>query len=276
MTAARRRVTSGTADAPRPDPAANDGEGPARAGVTWLPHRRPADPAFLALVRGAHLELSDHARPRSPYHEGAASHAIVATVAVFLVVASAGTAAALSATSEPPAKPIPACAPIHYVVNLQGSPDGALDVVHESFRRLADASGRPAEFDGFTTEEPSPPWLPKTDARRVLVAWIDADRLEAWSGRPDSLGFTASDLDNATGAVASATISLNGDTQLRADFAARRSWGGVLLHELGHVVGLGHSVNRADAMFAELHDGAAEWSTTDRMRLAAVGARAGC
>ena len=247
-----------------------------REDVAWLPCRRPADAVFLAIVRGAHLELGGHERSRSRYHQGPTSHAIVATVAAFLIVASAGTAAALSATSESPTRTVPACAPIHYVVNPQRSPDGASDAVHEAFRRLADATGRAAVFDGLTTEEPSPPWLLQTDARPVLVAWIDAEILEVWSGRPGPLGFAQSDVDEHGGAVVSATVSLNGDVDLPADFSERSSWGGVLMHELGHVVGLAHSVDRADVMFADVDHGAAEWSAIDRMRLAAVGARAGC
>ena len=244
--------------------------------VECLPRRRPIDAAFLSMARGAHVELSRQAPTRAPLRGGPASHAVVAMVAVFLILTSAGAATAMSAGSDPAGRPAPPCAPIHYRVNPDGSPTGGLATVHEAFRRLSDATGRAAVFDGLTADEPPAPWmLSKAKPRPVVVAWIAPEELAQWSDRHDSLGFAVSHIDDA-GAVVSGSVSLNRDAELGPGFADRRSWGGVLLHEVGHIVGLAHSPDRSDLMFPDVIDGAAAWGPVDRMRLAEVGARAGC
>lgn len=108
------------------------------------------------------------------------------------------------------------------------------------------------------------------------MAWTAPANLELWSGRPDAFGFTASRIDKTTGEVTSATVSLNTGSDLPVGFGDRLSWGGVILHELGHVVGLEHSRDAADLMFPDVSHGPATWSATDCMHLAHVGAQAGC
>ena len=61
-------------------------------------------------------------------------------------------------------------------------------------------------------------------------------------------------------------------------FGPGTAWGRVVLHELGHIVGLGH-VGRSDQlMFAELgvQSGPAEYHAGDLAGLRLIGKEAGC
>ena len=72
------------------------------------------------------------------------------------------------------------------------------------------------------------------------------------------------------------SVLLNAGTVLPVGFDERRSWGGVLMHELGHLVGAGHSQDSADMMYPEATPGPAAWGAGDARVLRAAGERLGC
>ena len=202
------------------------------------------------------------------------------------------------------------CEPVHWVLNPALAPrDGPADA-HEAIRRLAEASGLNFVFDGNTTEQVELVGLGqgRTQAVRVfhqpqrygnrwapwLVTWARLGRGEG--GRVQAAGGGAPHIVN--GVIVSGVVVLNveavTDTRtqepVRGGFRAEGmgigpigpkgvTWGRVLLHELGHVAGLGHARNRAQLMHPEATaqiSRAADYASGDRAGLRLLGRESGC
>jgi hypothetical protein len=162
------------------------------------------------------------------------------------------------------------CQPVHYVVNPANAPSGALDDVREAMAQLATATGMNFVYDG-TTDETVPPsgerpsFQPRRYGQRwapVLIAWErhGGGTREQTVGRGGPTGIV-------NGVILTGYVGLNVDAVANVDTRAPvRSgfgtstgsgpvgadgvtWGRVLLHELAHLVGLGHSGNRASLMY---------------------------
>jgi hypothetical protein len=77
-----------------------------------------------------------------------------------------------------------------------------------------------------------------------------------------------------TGAV---VIDPSNTSNLLASYGAGTSLGELLLHELGHVVGLGHTSDRAQVMFPDILPlGTAAYGAGDLTGLRQLGRAAGC
>lgn len=173
------------------------------------------------------------------------------------------------------------CRPIHYVINPTGMPNRGLEVVREAVREISAATGLAFVEDGVTLEEvveirePLQPerygdrWVP------VLIGWVDEVQYPLVSG--EILGVGGSTEVGPTGPGSERYVT--GDVALDrewfvealADPSEYGSARAVVMHELGHVVGLDHVADPREVM--------AEWGTTitelgpgDRQGLAAVGA----
>ena len=177
------------------------------------------------------------------------------------------------------------CTPVDVVFAPQGAPAGARQDLEEALARVADATGLDLRLTGTTDEPPSDPRLPYQPERYghrwapVLVTWAtpgapgvplrDIDRGVA---TPVAVG-PEGDRSYVTGQVV-----LNAERDdLRAGFGDRRdSWGATLLHELAHLVGLGHVDDPDELMYTFPGEGPVTFGPGDRAGLAAVGAAQGC
>jgi hypothetical protein len=174
------------------------------------------------------------------------------------------------------------CTPVHYMVNLALAPAGASTDVQQAVRRISDATGLSFVYDGTTDEVPQahrgiarnsryPGWPP------VLIAWVKpgtSDLLSGgaigeggstWFGNPGSEVYV-------TGVVA---IDASQNAKLTPGFGGD-SVGSVLLHELGHVVGLDHVADTSQIMFATVTEKPAVYGPGDLAGLAQLGRGQGC
>ena len=176
------------------------------------------------------------------------------------------------------------CEPIHYVVNAALARPGAVDDLEAAIRLLEQASGLtfvndgPTDERGELTRQRSQPERYGTRWAPVLVVWDHGERYRMDVSNP--AGGIAAPVD---GVSVTGILIVNVDTLVEgtfppSGFGPGGSWGRVFLHELGHLVGLGHVARSDQLMFPELgvQRGRAEYHAGDLAGLRLVGKEAGC
>jgi hypothetical protein len=169
------------------------------------------------------------------------------------------------------------CAPIHYVVNDRTAFDGSAKELRAAVAQVEKATGLVFIDDGKTDEAPitdrafrdkhyGKSWSP------VLIAWSDRHEYgrlkKAWGVGGSSRITLGTSAWFVTGRVALNGPRLhdmygrkNGPAQVRA----------VIMHELGHVVGLAHVSTRGEIMRPDTRDETTTWGPGDRAGLARLG-----
>ena len=176
------------------------------------------------------------------------------------------------------------CEPIHYVVNAALAPPGAMDDLQAAMRLLEEATGLTFVDDGPTDERydvSRPRSQPERYGQRwapVLVVWDHGQRHRMDVTNP--AGGISSPVD---GVSVTGVLVVNVDTLVegkppQSGFGPGGTWGRVFLHELGHLVGLGHVARSDQIMFSELgvQRGRAEYHGGDLAGLRLIGREAGC
>jgi hypothetical protein len=153
------------------------------------------------------------------------------------------------------------CRPLHWVLNPEGMPEGGERLLHEAVVEISTATGLAFVYDGLTAErvdddrEPVQPqrygerWAP------VLVDWVDNSEV----AYPDEevFGVASRYIVAPSGTPSSARyvtgwVGLNRAwfTDALTDPTRAEVARGIVLHELGHLVGLDHVEDPAQVMHA--------------------------
>lgn len=175
------------------------------------------------------------------------------------------------------------CREIHYVTNLADAPSDAGDLIESAIAEISAATGLVFVDDGSTDEpfqQNRPPFQPDRygDQWAPLGIWW-ATPQEAPDLQGDVAGFAGSwsiQAEDTTGGrsnvYVSGTMVLDGPTleeMLRAGGGREIAYA-VILHELGHVVGLDHVEDPAQIMTTS-NLGTTELGDGDRRGLAELG-----
>lgn len=164
------------------------------------------------------------------------------------------------------------CAPIHVVVNNRTAVEGADRMLSEALDSVAAATGLTFVNDGYTDDVPSPRRGSSPGSRGpVLVAWSDPKESEALEGAVAGVAGSVSTRGSQwfdTGAVTLDGPQLRRLVRQRSGYAAARA---VVLHELGHLVGLDHVDAEGELMQPEAQPDVMDWGPGDREGLAALG-----
>ena len=178
------------------------------------------------------------------------------------------------------------CEPIRYVTNLSEAPATAETDLTEALQRVTAATGIRFISDGETDELP----VRHRDAYqpdRYGDTW--APMLVAWSDLP-STGLDHTDETVGVGTplavsrggsaptYVSAQVALTTGRDLEPGFDSPGAWGAILMHEIAHVIGLGHSPEPAEVMFegSPPPGGPVTWGRGDLEGLRLLGTEAGC
>jgi len=167
------------------------------------------------------------------------------------------------------------CRPIEYVVNDSLAPGGADRLLDSALEEMSAATGLVFRYSGNTEDLPQRrPAAITAKARPVLIAWTTPEEVPDLDGDIAGVAGSAArahdlsgDLRYVTGMVALDAPQLReilsrpmGAEQVRA----------IILHELGHLVGLAHVEDSRELMFAD-NVGMLGLGSGDRQGLAALG-----
>jgi hypothetical protein len=153
------------------------------------------------------------------------------------------------------------CRPIHYVVRPDNAPTGGAEMISAAFAQLHQATGFVFVNDGTTSESPSQDrpayqkdrygdrWAP------VLVLWATPDEVPDFGidvlgeAGPQRVTTGSGDYAYVTGDVALDPFKIGGVAHREGTATASA----VILHELGHLMGLAHVNDRRQVMFPALN-----------------------
>jgi hypothetical protein len=172
------------------------------------------------------------------------------------------------------------CRPIHLVVNNAEAPAGADELIREAAESVSSETGLQFVIEGTTTETPTGRRAPVDQSlygnrwSPVLVAWTDPSVVPDLQGRVAGVAgpvgapyYTASQQHWVSG-----TVSLDGP-QIRALLQRADGWAAaraIIMHEFGHLVGLGH-VSVQDQLMYESNIGQRDFGPGDREGLRQLG-----
>jgi hypothetical protein len=176
------------------------------------------------------------------------------------------------------------CAPIRWRFNPQRSPKRGLRQVQQGVRRVEAATGLDFRYAGTTTQRPNPYG---TGLRRadVIIGWR-SQGYAPFRGT-DTVGVGGNGYYLAAHQEADGTrvrmavqggVVLNAGMkdELRNGYGKGLTWGEVIIHELGHVVGLDHTAARRQIMYYRVIPRAAQWGAGDLAGLRRLGSSRGC
>ncbi len=171
------------------------------------------------------------------------------------------------------------CHSIHYVIRVGVGPLNGAALVREAIDKVSAATGLTFVFDGMTEEVPQ-----ADDQRRpgqpVWIGWAGDQETDLWKREGDVVGVAASaPMTNENGHEVFVTgfAAFRPDNSLPPTFGAGETEGSVILHELGHVVGLDHVADDREEMFASVSHFTGEgYGPGDLRGLWELGASQGC
>jgi hypothetical protein len=172
------------------------------------------------------------------------------------------------------------CRPVHYVVRPDNAPAGGEEVVHEAFARLSEVTGLRFVHDGgsaeaatvgrriFQPEIYGDRWAP------VLVAWETEEQNPALAGDTvGQAGSVAVSLGDGPQAFVTGTVSLDAGRmpEILSFRDGTETARAIVLHELGHLVGLGHVDDPEQLMYPEARREVPDFAPGDLTGLAVLG-----
>ncbi|GAB3085052.1 matrixin family metalloprotease [Pedococcus soli] len=179
------------------------------------------------------------------------------------------------------------CLHIRLVVNSRFAPQGADVLLAEAVERVNAASGLTLEVVGPTSEEPDPQQTqrelalgrPGGSRAPVLVAWTTPDVMPKLKGSTIGLGGPiyryGDSMDRAKYIGGVVTFDSPAMAQVLRGPDGHAMARAIVMHELGHLVGLNHVDNTSQVMAPSAHHGVYEFAAGDRAGLARLGS-GGC
>jgi hypothetical protein len=181
------------------------------------------------------------------------------------------------------------CRQLTYRINVATAPPGAVEDVTEAVQRAADATGISFTALPSTTEDPYQQAIGSWSARitigaDIVFVWLSHDRFVrllrdlGMQPRAVAFGVPFEGVGEAGNEWSGGLIVTDAGRRLRPGFGRADSQGVVLMHELGHVLGLAHVDDPSEVMYSghALDLRVTDWGQGDREGLRQLGREAGC
>jgi hypothetical protein len=185
-------------------------------------------------------------------------------------------------STGPDGQPVryPSCRPIDYVINPAGMPPGGQQVISEAVGQVSAATGLRFDYQGVTDEPPTeqralrqPDRYPERWAP-VLIAWAGPEQYPAIESDVEGIGGSAWVEPGGSGTAYYVTgqivLSRPGLTRMLDRPGGEPRARAVVMHELGHLVGLAH-VRDPKELMAPTDTGQTGYGPGDREGLALLG-----
>lgn len=165
------------------------------------------------------------------------------------------------------------CEPIRYQVNPANGPDDGGDLIGRAIERVSAATGLAFEDEGTTDERPfTAQFVPIGTDRPVIIGWGSPAEFPELAGDIAGIGGGAAE-EGILGRryYVTGAIALDTDVFSTMEVAGRpQTMEAIVMHELGHVVGLDH-VNEPTELMAGTNNGQIDFGPGDREGLARLG-----
>ena len=179
------------------------------------------------------------------------------------------------------------CKAVTWTFNPDSSPTGGLKQLKRGMKRVRQATGLELEYAGKTAQKPNPHGRDIRNGADIIIGWRTPRDFAPFRNNPGVLGLGGTTYQHGwqAGDGSPASRAYQGGVVLNArqnrhlgnGFGKGLTWGEVIIHEVGHVIGLAHPDGPArQIMHATVLPRNARWGAGDLAGLRKVGDKAGC
>jgi hypothetical protein len=174
------------------------------------------------------------------------------------------------------------CRTVRWTFNGDLAPRRGLRQVKAAVRRIHAATGIELEYVG-RSERKANPYGDHVPGAAVIIGWRSARVFREYAGSPQVVGLAGQrfvsgyrDGEGRVDRTTQAGVILNAGHRLDRGFGRGTTWGEVIVHELGHVMGLGHAPARKQVMYFSTTGYDANLGAGDLTGLRRLGDTRGC
>jgi hypothetical protein len=170
------------------------------------------------------------------------------------------------------------------VFNPARAPEGGLRLVRRGVARIEAATGLDFRYAGETSQAANP-YGSGVRGAKIIIGWR-AGSYQYFARNPGVVGvggntylggFREADRTRVSKAISGGVVLNAGwNTSLGGGFGEGHTWGEVVIHELGHVLGMGHVDAGSQIMYYSTTPRDATWGAGDLTGLTRLGNTRGC